>query len=329
MLRRSFIALIGGAAAWPLAINAQQNAPGPKRIGFIAGGVRPTPFQGSLYDAFPQGMKALGYVEGKDFVMEWRFANGQYERFPEFAKEMVDLKVDAIVLGAMAAVRPTQMATRTIPIVMGNSIDPVGNGLVASLSHPGGNTTGLSSAYEEIIPKLIETMTLVVPKLSRLAMFVNPSNPIHASNLRFADAPIKKMGLTLLPMPVGKLEEMESAFELMLEQKADAVIVPADAFYLANRTKLTELAVKFQLPSIFAQREYVLSGGLMSYGENIADFLRRSATFVDKIFKGAKPNDLPVEQPIRFLLVLNQKTAAKIGVRFPDTLLARADEIVE
>src|SRR6266849_7500665 len=187
MLRRTFMALLGSAAACPIAADAQQGG-SPKRIGFIAGGVRPTPFEGSLYDAFPQGMRALGYVEGKDFVVEWRFANGKYERFPEFAKEMVDLKVDAIVLGAMAAVRPTQVVTSSIPIIMGNSIDPVRNGLVASLSHPGGNTTGLSSAYEEIIPKLIETLAIVVPQLSRVGMFINPNNPIHASNLKFSDA---------------------------------------------------------------------------------------------------------------------------------------------
>jgi putative ABC transport system substrate-binding protein len=313
MLRRTFMALLGSAAACPIAADAQQGG-SPKRIGFIAGGVRPTPFEGSLYDAFPQGMRALGYVEGKDFVVEWRFANGKYERFPEFAKEMVDLKVDAIVLGAMAAVRPTQVVTSSIPIIMGNSIDPVGNGLVASLSHPGGNTTGLSSAYEEIIPKLIETLAIVVLQLSRVGMFINPNNPIHASNLKFSDAPASKLKITVLPVPVGKPEDIESAFEAMKEQKADGVIVPADAFYLANRNRLTELAIQSRLPSIFAQREYAISGGLMSYGENLADFYKRAAVFVDKILKGAKPSELPVEQPIRFLLVINRKTAEKIGV---------------
>jgi putative tryptophan/tyrosine transport system substrate-binding protein len=255
MKRRQFTALLGGLAAFPIIAKAQQRAR-PFRIGFIAGGVRPTPFEGSLYDAFPQGMKELGYVEGRDFLVEWRFANGKYERFPEFAKELVDLKVEAIVLGAMAAVGPTQAVTSTTPIIMGNSIDPVGNGLVASLSHPGGNTTGLSSAYEEIMPKLIETLVAVVPNLSRIGMFINPKNPIHSSILKYSDAPAAKLGIAVLPISVGKLDDFEGAFELMQKDRSDSVIVPADAFYLSNRSKLTEFA------SSIGCRRFSLNGNM-------------------------------------------------------------------
>lgn len=327
MKRREFISVVAGAVAWPKIAQAQQSVR-PWRLGFIAGGVRPVPLEGTLYDAFPQGMRALGYVQGKDFTIEWRFAEGKYERFHGFAQELVDLNVDVIVLGAMAAVRPTQEVTSTIPIVMGHSVDPVGNGLIASLAHPGGNTTGVSGAYEEIVPKILEMMGMIVPKLSIVAMFTNPNNHNHSANFKFTQTPATKLGITILPVQVGAPEHIEPAFDAMKQGHAEAVIIPSDALYLSQRKQLAELAKRDRLPTVFAQREYVLAGGLMSYGENLADFYRRAASFVDKILKGAKPSDLPVQLPTKFNLVFNLKTADEVGVIVPDILLARADELV-
>jgi putative ABC transport system substrate-binding protein len=329
MQRRKFITLLGGAAAaWPLTVRAQDSAK-PRRIGFLAGGSRPALIEGTVYDGFRQGMRQLGYTEGKDFIIEWRFAEGKYERFPDLAAELARLNVDVIVLGAMAAVRPTQKVTSTIPIVMGNSIDPVGNGLVASLARPGGNTTGLSSAFEDYIPKLLELVKTIVPRLSSVAIFINPNNEIHSNILKYVQGPAAKANLTVLPIRVGAPEDIEGAFTTMSQGGAGAMVVPADAFFITHRKQLIELAINNKIVSIFAQREYALAGGLMSYGENLADFYRRSATFVDKIFKGSKASDLPVEQPTHYNLVINLKTAKALGLTVPPTLLALADEVIE
>jgi putative tryptophan/tyrosine transport system substrate-binding protein len=328
MKRRAFMVSLTAGALWPL-VAAGQPTRKPRQIGFLAGGARPPRIEGTLYEGFLQGMRQLGYMEGKDFVVEWRFAEGEYDRFPQLAAELVRLNVEVIVLGAMAAVRATQRATNTIPIVMGNSIDPVGNGLVASLARPGGNTTGLSSAFEDYIPKLLELLQMTVPRLSRLAILINPTNEIHASILKYAEEPAAKAKLSIVSTTAASSQELEGAFEKARAEGAQAIVVPADALFYIQRQRLGELAIKHGLPSVFAQRDYVQVGGLMSYGENLADFYRRTATFVDKLLNGSKAGELPVEQPTRYLLVINRKTAETLGLTIPDLLLTRADEVIE
>ena len=329
MKRREFISLLGGAAAaWPFAVRAQQSTI-LRRIGFLAGGVRPTPIEGTLYDGFPQGMRQLGYVEGKDFLIEWRFAEGKYDRFADFAAELVRLRIDAFVLGTPAAIRAVQEATRTIPIVMGYSTDPVGNGFVASLAHPGGNTTGLASSGDDTAPKQLDLLATIVPHLHRIGFLANPDNPNYYPVLRNAKSAAQQGGYIVLPAEARTSQEIESAFRTLANERVGAVMAISDALFFANRRQIAELALKHRLASMFVQREYAAAGGLLSYGENLRDFYRRAATFVDKILRGAKPADLPIEQPTRFNLVINLKTAKSLGLDVPDKLLALADEVIE
>ena len=327
--RRELITLLGGAAAcplWPLAARAQQ-ADRIRRIGFLGGG---TPaLQQPIYDGFLQGMRDLGYRNGKDFVVEWRLADGHYERFAAFAAEMVRLKVEAIVLSTPAAVRATQQATSVIPIVMGYSTDPVGNGFVASLARPGGNVTGLASSLDDIVPKQIELLASAVPGLSRIGLLTNPGNPSQGPVLKSARAATRQAGLALLPVGAHTPAELEIALTALQQERADALIVIADAFLMSQRRQLVALTLQARMPTMFASREYAQEGGLMSYGESLFEFYRRSAGYVDRIFKGAKPADLPIEQPTLFRLVINRKTADAIGVTIPPQLYIFANEVIE
>jgi putative ABC transport system substrate-binding protein len=327
MKRREFITLLGGAAAtWPLAARAQ---PSSKvwRIGFIFGSIP----QGTvnLADGFRQGMRERGYSEGRDFIVEWRFAGGRYERFSEFAREFVQLKVDVIVLSTSVAVRPVQQSTTAIPIVMGYSIDPVGLGLVASLARPGGNTTGLASSLEDFVSKHLELLITAVPNLSRIGLLVNPNTPSHIPVVSSAVASSSTAGLEIVPEKARNLQEIEEGIVALSGKGVSALMVAPDPIFFALREKLAEFALRERLPTIFPQREYVTAGGLMSYGESLADFYRRAAVYVDKIFKGARPADLPIEQPTRFYLVINLRTAKALGLNIPETFLVRADEVIE
>ena len=327
MKRREFITLLGGAAtAWPFVSGAQQ--PGKVwRVGFISGASRAAIFPISA--GFPQGMRELGHVEGKDFTIEWRFADGSYERFPDTATELVKLKVDVIVLATPVAVRPVQQATATIPIVMVYSTDPVGNGFVASLARPGGNTTGLASSLDDVIPKQMELLATAVPNLSRIGLLSNSGNPNTFPVLKGAQAAAQKAGFVLVSVEAGNPEELENAFATLTSERVGAVVVMSDAFFSSQRQRIVDLALSGQLPTIFAQREYAQSGGMMSYGESLFEFHRRAASFVDKIFKGANPADLPIEQPTRFNLVINRKTADMLGITIPPQLYIFADEVIE
>jgi putative ABC transport system substrate-binding protein len=303
--RREFITLLSGMAAMlPLAARAQQ-AGKVWRIGFISGASRATVSE--ILDGFPQGMRELGYAEGKDFTIEWRFADGIYERFPGIAAELVRLKVDVIVLGTPAAVRPVQQATATIPIVMGYSTDPVGNGFVTNLARPGGHITGLASSLDDVIPKQMELLATAVPNLSRIGLLTNPLVSVEARDPG----------------------ELDNAFATLISDRVGAVIVTSDGFFNSQRQRIVELALGGKLPTMFAQREYTQAGGLMSYGESLSEFFRRAASFVDKILKGAKPSDLPIEQPTLFKLVINRKTADALGVMIPPQLYIFADEVIE
>jgi putative ABC transport system substrate-binding protein len=327
MRRREFITLLAGAAAgWPFAARAQP-AGNRWRIGWLGGASSATAFDAVA--GFPQGMRELGYVEGKDFIIEYRFAEGRYERFPELAAELVGLNVDVIVLGTPAAVRAAQQATKTIPIVMGYSTDPVGNGFVASLAHPGGNTTGLASSTDDSSPKQLELLAIAVPKLSRAAVLINRGSPTSSAVLKNAEAAAQKAGLVLLPVEARNEQEIENAFAALAREHVQAVMVASDAFFFLQRQRLAELALTNRLPSMFGQREYAEAGGLLSYGESLQEFFRRAASFVDRIFKGAKPGDLPIEQPTKFHLVINRKTADALGLTIPPLLYIFADEVIE
>jgi putative ABC transport system substrate-binding protein len=327
--RRDFITLLGGAAAWPLAARAQQPSDKLWRVGFIGGARPPGPGDPNPYEAFRQGMSELRYVEGRNLLIEWRFAEGRYEQLSAFATELVQMNVDVIVLGTSAAVRPVQQVTTTIPIVMGSSTDPVGSGFVASLARPGGNITGLATSFDDTSPKQIELLMATVPNLSRIGLLLNPGSPNHQPILANVEAAAKQAGAAIVMAQALRTEDLPQAFETLQGKRADALMVIPDALFFARQQEIAELALKYRLPSIFSRPEYVQSGGLMSYGQSLADFLRRTAYFVDRIFKGAKPADLPIEQPTRFLLTINLKTARALGLDIPPTLLARADEVIE
>jgi putative ABC transport system substrate-binding protein len=325
--RRAFIILIGGAAVMsPLAARAQQ-AGKLWRICYLSAVSRES--SSRSYAALQQGMRELGYVEGNDFVLEWRSVEGKYERFPEIIGELVRLKVDVFVTGVTAALPALQRATTTIPIVMAYSTDPVGNGLVASLVRPGGNITGLAGSSDDSSPKQVELLTTIVPNVSRIGLLGNPDTETYSSVLKRAQDAAQKVGLSVVPMEARNPQEIERAFPAFVEERIAAVVVASDAIFFGQRQRVAELALNNRLPTMFSLREYVEAGGLMSYGENIADFFRRSAFYVDKIFKGAKPGDLPIEQPTRFNLVINRKTADVLGVTIPPQLYIFADEVIE
>jgi putative ABC transport system substrate-binding protein len=314
------------AAAWPLAARAQQ-AGKVWRIGFLSAVSRESSFRS--YAALRQGMRELGYVEGKDFVIEWRSVEGKYERFPEIVGELVRLKFDVIVTGVTAALPPLQRATSTIPIVMAYSTDPVGNGLVASLVHPGGNITGLAGSSDDSSPKQLELLTTVVPNVSRVGLLGNPDTETYSSVLKSARDAAQKVGLLVMPIEARNPQEIEIAFGALSKERVLAVMVASDAIFFGQRRRIAELALDNRLPTMFSLREYAEAGGLMSYGENIADFFHHAAFYVDKIFKGAKPGDLPIEQPTRFNLVINRKTADALGLTIPPQLYIFADEVIE
>jgi putative ABC transport system substrate-binding protein len=325
--RRDFITLLAGAATYPLAAPAQQ--PGKMwRIGFISGASRAATFENILI-GFAQGMRELGYAEGKDFTIEWRYAEGVYDRFPQIAADLLRLKVDFFVLGTPAAVRAVQQATSTIPIIMGYSTDPVGNGFVASIARPGGNVTGLASSSEDTAPKQVELLASTVPDLARLGILVNPRNPNSSPILRNARTAAEAVRIGVIAVEAQTPEEIETAFSALSNDRAQALMITSDGFFNSQRERIVALALNHRLPSIFAQREYVEAGGFMSYGESLKEFFRRAAIFVDKIIKGAKPGDLPIEQPALFKLVINRKTADLLGVAIPPPLYLFADEVIE
>jgi putative ABC transport system substrate-binding protein len=327
MNRRDLITLFGGAAAaWPIAARAQQ-AGKVWRIGFLFGpSYQRNPPQ---YAGFVQGMRELGYVEGKDFTSELRFAEGQYERFPDLAAELVQLKVDILFSGLSPGVHALQQATRTTPIVFASVTDPVGQGLVASLPHPGGNTTGIASSFDDTSPKQLELLAAVVPSPSRIGLLANPDNPGSSGYLKGAQDAARKAGFILVPLEARNLQDIENAFAAFGKERVQAVMLGADGFYFGQRQHIAQLALASSLPSICPQLEYAEAGGLLGYGEKLSEFYRRGAAFVDKILKGAKPADLPVEQPTRFHLVINRKTADALGLTIPPALYIFADEVIE
>ena len=327
MKRRAFLNLVGGIAAWPLTVSAQQRK--VWRVGFVSGTVRPEVMETSFAGGFTQGMRELGHVEGRDFVIEWRFTEGRAERYDEIADELAKLRIDILVVGAPQAVPPLRRASPETPIVLGISTDPVGRGFAKSLSHPGGMITGLANSVDDTAPKQIELLASMVPNLSRLGVLGNSSGPNFASVMKHIDASAKVSKITIVTADTQSPEEFSGAFEHFTRERVQAFMVISDVLFNHYRRRLVDLATASRLPSMFSVREYVEAGGLMSYGESFRDFFRRSAAYVDKLMKGAKAGDLPIEQPSRFYLTVNLKTAKAIGVEVPSALLLRADEVIE
>jgi putative ABC transport system substrate-binding protein len=320
------IALGAGAIAAPLRSFAQQQGK-VWRVGFL--GQRDRSSFASHFEAFKVKMRELGYLEGKNLVFEFRSADGNYDRLPGLAAELVRLAMDAIVAVGPNAIGALQKASATIPIVMASAGDPVSSGFVKSLAHPGGNITGVSTQVSELGPKLLEMLQSIVPKLSRVAVLVNSANRGGVAQLERIQSVAQKARVVLLRVDARDAQEIEKAFSAMTSWKAGGVIVVRDGFFIQQSRQIAVLAAKNRLPSIAPIREYAESGGLMSYGQDIADGFRLAAVYVDKIFKGLKPGDLPVEQPTKFELIINGKTAKTLGLKIPQTLLVLADTVIE
>jgi putative tryptophan/tyrosine transport system substrate-binding protein len=297
------------------------------RIGFL--GAPPLSAMAARTEAFRQGLRELGYMEGKNIVIEWRSAEGKSERVPALAAELVRLKVDVIITAGPASTRPAKEATATIPIVMAFDNDPVGNGFVASLARPGGNITGLSTLAPEISGKQLELLKEIVPRLSRVAVLGTSITPGNAQALRETELAGGAFGVQLQYLEVRDPKDIETVFRAASKGRAEAVLPLTNQVLTSHRKQLVELAVKSRLPAIYDRREFVEDGGLMSYGVSSADLFRRAATYVDKILKGAKPADLAVEQPKKFELIINLKAAKRIGLTIPPSVLARADEVIQ
>jgi putative ABC transport system substrate-binding protein len=322
MKRRKFITLLGGAATWPLAALAQQ-AGKVWRMGFIAHGHE------SFYDALFEGLREYGYQEGRNLIVERRCAQGQAERFKAFAAEMVRLNVDIIIVVTTPAALAVMNATKTIPIVHPNAIDPLSTGLIDSLAHPGRNLTGSAQLTAEVSGKRLEVLKKVVPGLARAAVLWNSANPAIVFSWKETQGAARVLGVTLQSHEVQGPEGFAAAFAMIAEERPDALIVLQDAVTMQQRNDIIDFAIQKRLPSMFNEKGWAVAGGLMSYGENLASMYRRAAYFVDRIFKGAKPADLPVEQATKFDMVLNLKTAKAIGLTIPDSILALADEAIE
>jgi putative ABC transport system substrate-binding protein len=305
----------------PCLAQAQQPKKVP-RIGFLSGS-SPSSVAARL-EAFRQGLRELGYVEGKNIVIEYRYADEK-----QLARELVGLKVDVIVTGGPTSTRAAKEATSTIPVVMGSDPDPVGNGFVASLARPGGNITGLSNFGPELSGKRLELLKEIVPRLSRVAVLGNSTEPSNAQSSKETELAARAFKVQLQYLDVRGPKDIETAFREARKWRADAVLVLGSGVFNPQRKQIVELAVKSQLPASYSRPEYVEDGGLMTYGPSINDLFRRAATYVDKILKGAKPADLPVEQPTKFEFIINLKAAKQIGLTIPPNVLARADRVIK
>jgi putative ABC transport system substrate-binding protein len=325
--RRDFIALLGSAAAaWPLAARAQR-AGKVWRIGMLETiGVG---LNAANLDAFRKGLRELGYIEGQNLAIDYRSADGRSERFPELVAELVRLKVDVIVTRGTPAVLAAKEATATIPVVMAASGAPLRTGVVTGLARRGGNVTGLSAFTLELLAKRIEILREAIPGLTRIGFVHNLGNPVAPPQWEELKAAAPTLGIELQLLDVRKLEDMERAFATAAAQRTQALVVGNDAVIHENRRHVVELAASHRLPAMYLSRELVDAGGLMTYGVSYPDLYRRAAIFVDKIFKGAKPADLPIEQPTKFELVVNLKTAKALGVAISESFLLRADEVIE
>jgi len=327
-MRRIGLAVVLALSLTSTLLAAEAQQPGKVyRVGVLD--FVPATSNAANLSALRQGLRELGYVEGQNLVIEYRSADGQAERFPGLAGELVRLKVDVIVTRGTPAALAAKHATQTIPIVMAASANPVGTGAVDSLAHPGGNVTGLSALGTEMQGKPIEMLRELVPQIVRVAFLFNMSNAALQANWKEAEPAARSVGLQPHLLDVRTVRDLEPAFDAAVRQRAGAVVIGLDTLTLAHRQQIVDALVRRHLPAISREREFVDAGGLMSYGVHYPDQYRRAATYVDKILKGARPGDLPVEQPTKFELVINMKPAKALGLTIPQTLLLRADQIIE
>ena len=325
MRRREFISLLGGAAAaWPLVTLAQSS---PVLIAMLNGGAAATLTE--EIEAFRSSMHRLGYIENRNVRFEYRFADGHLDRLPDLAAELVRLNPNIIVSSPVPANMAVAKATSTIPIVMASGADPVAFGVVKSLSHPGTNVTGFTNFAEELASKQIDLMLELLPRLTRLAVLINVENPLHVPQWRETQAAAAKAGIALISFEFRSPDQLEAAFATFVQERADALLVPPDVTFNTHRRRIADLAISARLPTIFYIRQSVEDGALMTYGPNAIENYRRAAIYVDKILKGAKPQDLPIERPTKIDLVIKLRTARALGLDVPPVLLARADEVIE
>ena len=325
MRRREFISLLGGATAWPLSARAQQTRR-LRTIGFL--GAATAVVWAPWTAAFEKRLDELGWMKGRTVAIEYRWAEGRSIRFAEIASEFVRFNVDAIVTAGTESTIAVKQVTSEVPIVVALATDPVAAGLVASLARPGGNVTGFSHQGTDIAAKRLELLREILPNLRRLAILVNVNNPGSVLEMREAEAAARTLGLDVTKLEIRRAEDIAPAFEA-IKGRADALYVPPDALVNANRVRIHTLSLSAQLPDVYGFRGYVEVGGLMSYGADFTDLFRRAAEIVNKILRGAKPADIPVEQPTKFDLVVNLTTAKALGLNVPDKLLALADEVIE
>ena len=325
MRRRDLIAILGTAIAWPLAAGAEQ-AGNMRRVGFLWDSPAVWPF---ALEAFRQGLRDLGWVEGQNVAIEYRWVEGRFERLDELAEELVRLKVDVIVAPTSIYTGAAKRATSTIPIVFASHADPIGSGHVVSLAQPGGNATGLTIVMSETTAKSLEILKEAVPGLSRVAVLWDPATPSHRPGLQAVEVRGRALGLQVHSLAVHDATEFDSAFSAIVEDRAGGILVLSTPLFIGGARRLAELALTHKLPTMFGPRDHAEAGGLLSYGPDRADLYRRAATYVDKILKGARPADLPVEQAEKFDLVINLKTAKALGIEIPPSILLRAEEVIE
>jgi putative ABC transport system substrate-binding protein len=314
--------LVTGLLALAMPVSAQA----PVRIAWIWPGTESGELPRS--SAFKEGMRENGFVEGRDFVLDERFANGNYERFPAITKELLARKPAILMVNTIASVRAAQQATSTVPIVFVATNDPVGSGLIASLARPGGNTTGLSTQNEDVMTKSLQLLREVMPRANRIAVLVNPGNPSGPKLFEFVRASAREFGIEAFSVEVTSPQNLDAGLNAAAERHPDALIGVPDAMLFSERDRITAFGLRQRIPLIGTSREMVVAGALMSYGNAQLDLFRRAATFVKRILAGARPADLPVEQPIKFELVINLKTAKALGLSIPQSLTLRADEVI-
>ncbi len=329
MRRREFITLVGGAAAWPLAARAQQLISTIRHVGILIPESVPTAEALGLLNAFRQGLKEMDWVEGQNIAFAYRSADGKEDALPKIATELVQLRVDAILAEGTPAIRAAKDATQSIPIVMAVSNDPVASGFIASLSRPGGNVTGLSVQSSELAGKRLQILIELVPRLARLAVLSNPTNPSHALAVQQMQTAAQSFRVEVHVVEASTPEKLDSTFATVAGVRADALVVLPDGMLFGQYPRIVALTASAHLPALFPEKEVVKAGGLLSYGPSIPASFRRAAAYVDKILRGAKPADLPVEQPTKFDLIINIRTAKAFGLTIPQTLLATADEVIE